>query len=352
MIRKLYKYMPLRLDFFNEPMLRATPVHLLNDPFEADAQHHQLMNILTHKFDEGELSTFDYQWGDDLHIGYEEREQLFHRKHSELATSELERITSELKQYGIVCFTEDYSNLLMWSHYADEHKGMVVELSSEVSWLKHKKSENPAFCRCFEDNLFSYLREMPERVIYRSNRPNFEFAIDVVNDLGDFKVFDNYFFSKGDNWIYEKEHRSVLPLEYADKVLTSYSPAIKECEELYSNLCVSKIKYDHLKQTSTCELTFSKETEQQKFSRLITCDSVTHGDDNPKFLYAIHERMISGIYLGCRVTDAEAVSVLESIKKNPNFCESILVKRAKVSSERYSLEFENISYPMLFVHSK
>ncbi|WP_333912014.1 DUF2971 domain-containing protein [Vibrio coralliirubri] len=351
MIRKLYKYMPLRLNFFKEPMLRTTPIHLLNDPFEADAQHYQMMDILTHQFDEGELSTFDYQPDDGLYIEHEKRERLFHSNHRELAASELKRVTSELKQFGIVSFTEDYSNLLMWSHYADEHRGMVVELSNEVSWLKYKKSERPALCRCFEDNPFGYLREMPDRVVYRSNRPNFEFAIDVVNDLGDSKVFDSYFFSKGDSWIYEKEHRSVLPLEYADKILTSYSNDIKECEELYPNLTVSNIKYDYLKQTARCELTFLK-TEQQEFSRIITCSSVTHNDNNPIFLYAVHERMISGIYLGCRVTDAEALSVLEAIKKNPNFCDSLVVKRGKMLNERYSLEFETISYPMLFSSGK
>ena len=31
------------------------------------------------------------------------------------------------KQVGICCLTQDPFNLLMWSHYADSHRGMVVE---------------------------------------------------------------------------------------------------------------------------------------------------------------------------------------------------------------------------------
>jgi hypothetical protein len=33
----------------------------------------------------------------------------------------------KVRNMGIICFTTEYDNLLMWSHYADQHRGFVLE---------------------------------------------------------------------------------------------------------------------------------------------------------------------------------------------------------------------------------
>ena len=38
----------------------------------------------------------------------------------------VEYLEDELNKYGIISLTEDPHNLLMWSHYAGEHRGVVV----------------------------------------------------------------------------------------------------------------------------------------------------------------------------------------------------------------------------------
>ena len=35
------------------------------------------------------------------------------------------------KSFGIACFSETYDSLLMWSHYADYHRGICLEYSYE-----------------------------------------------------------------------------------------------------------------------------------------------------------------------------------------------------------------------------
>lgn len=43
-------------------------------------------------------------------------------------------VQSELRQhyrYGICCFTESYTNPLLWSHYADQHQGLCIGYSTE-----------------------------------------------------------------------------------------------------------------------------------------------------------------------------------------------------------------------------
>ena len=131
--------MPLRMEFFDEPMLRATPIRYLNDPFEADVQKHQLIDVLNFRNDEGELGGLNLNDEDDestISESYEEHDKWFNENKHSLADAEQKRLISDFKQFGIVSFTEDYSNLLMWSHYADEHTGMVIEFSNEVTWLK------------------------------------------------------------------------------------------------------------------------------------------------------------------------------------------------------------------------
>lgn len=243
--------MPLRLDFFDEPMFRTTPVNLLNDPFEADVQHHQIIDILEHiDSEEGVYSSLFDEDEFTLEIESDTSES------NECVESELNRLAYKLKNYGVVSFTEDYSNLLMWAHYASEHKGMVIELSSEVTWLKKNKSKSPDLLRCFNTSMFDYLRELPERIIYRAERPHFEFAIDVVHDFGESKILDNYFYSKGDNWMYEKEHRSILPLKFADKIITTFTPEIQENIKDYPSVTLEK---PNSLNNSSCTIQFTNE---------------------------------------------------------------------------------------------
>jgi hypothetical protein len=39
------------------------------------------------------------------------------------------------KMFGVSCFTENYNNTLMWAHYADSHKGIIMEFKKEKSGL-------------------------------------------------------------------------------------------------------------------------------------------------------------------------------------------------------------------------
>ncbi|EMY6821289.1 DUF2971 domain-containing protein [Vibrio cholerae] len=343
-IRKLYKYMPLRLNFFNEPMLRATPIHALNDPFEADAQNSQVAQILRHLYDEGELLPYGNDDYEDLISDYRKLDKWFDEVKLSYTNSEVNRIKNKISQLGIVSFTEDYSNLLMWSHYVDQHRGMVIEFSNEVTWLKEQKSPNPDNLCAFNSNLSGYLKEIPERIIYRNSRPKFEFAIDVVFDDDYSKVYDNLFFSKGDSWLYEKEHRSILPLMYADKVIAKCTVDIEEISELKPSLIVNAIKSVKFGEQSYCELTFSNDND---FTREMVSSLDGYKDNDLIFLYRMNETFISSIYLGCRVTDSEVVKILDAIKRNSNFPENIIVKRAVISNNRYELDFEVISYPML-----
>lgn len=96
----------------------------------------------------------------------------------------LDRIEQNL-QKAVTCYTETPTNLLMWSHYADEYRGIVVAFNAE-----HE----------FFNNL--------QRVRYRDQR-------------GDFmRAPERRILIKGNDWIYEKEWRQVWnPLEESDETI-------------------------------------------------------------------------------------------------------------------------------------
>ncbi len=95
------------------------------------------------------------------------------------------------------------TNLLMWSHYADCHKGFVIEFGSR-----------------FIDGANI------EKVFYGEDRRQLTFEdIDENN-------FDSIFFRKSTEWSYEQEYRIVLPLAQAHDISKGniHLFKIKKCE--------------------------------------------------------------------------------------------------------------------------
>ena len=112
-------------------------------------------------------------------------------------------LRSELDKLGVCCFAEDWSHVLMWSHYAEKHTGICLRFKA--------KSDTPYFGRA-------------QRVRYETEYP-------ILNPLQK-STHDNLvssLFHKGDFWRYEKEWRIVefnggcgvqrFPLHLLDSVI-------------------------------------------------------------------------------------------------------------------------------------
>lgn len=162
---KLYKYMSTNAgkEFFNIPSLRLTPAFCLNDPFELSIPSSVLNNISKKGGNPDEANNF-------------------------------------MKLHGIVSLTESYSNLLMWSHYAGDHSGVVVEFDFESkSPLSLFNSYEPPPS---SDVLFGH-------VDYNKKRSRFNLPSRSLRN-----VMKPYYFKKSNDWKYEKEYRFVLPLTH------------------------------------------------------------------------------------------------------------------------------------------
>ncbi len=189
----IYKFLKFRDNLLQDKglILRATQRKFLNDPFEFRPP-----KKLTDKIKEFYLRTGMPE------PSYEKMCDSFYRLH------------------GVISFTESKSNLLMWSHYADGHKGLVLEF-------------NP------QNNFFNDL-----------NRVKYDSVISdhILNSINidDNDTFFKLFYIKSDEWIYEKEHRIIREFSGSDYYLKG--EAIREGKDsVYSDETVFfAVPYDAL----------------------------------------------------------------------------------------------------------
>ncbi len=93
-----------------------------------------------------------------------------------------------ISRVGICCLTTKPDNILMWSHYADNHKGFVVEFSTN-------HTDKNMCMDTVEDQLFGW------DVDYKQDMPT------IIAGTKDFDSVKDVFLTKSPDWEYESEYR-------------------------------------------------------------------------------------------------------------------------------------------------
>lgn len=133
--------------------------------------------------------------------------------------NELKRIGCELAKdwnglignYRVLSLTTKADNLLMWSHYADEHKGVVVKFRGSPSFGQPRKVnyfDGPRRLNDFFNSMFSEIVSKETSTVFS------EVDSDIAADVT-LKIMREYFFMKISDWKYENEYR--LAYEADDK---------------------------------------------------------------------------------------------------------------------------------------
>jgi hypothetical protein len=121
---------------------------------------------------------FEFSFYDRLLI---ENEKFRYLNFEEKKQAEMFKI--EISKFGVICYSTNWYNILLWSHYADNHKGMclVFEVSEENINNLHK---------------INYQNNFPE-INYLDNLNTREEIIKIVT-------------TKSIEWEYESEYREIL----------------------------------------------------------------------------------------------------------------------------------------------
>ncbi|MCW7551645.1 DUF2971 domain-containing protein [Endozoicomonas gorgoniicola] len=99
--------------------------------------------------------------------------------------------TSILDSVGVVSLTRTPVSILMWSHYADFHKGFVVEFKIPVMLPEREKYRMDRWLPCL-------------KVKYSKNRPILKYGMDNHQQL-----LNKILLTKSRIWKYEKEERVI-----------------------------------------------------------------------------------------------------------------------------------------------
>jgi len=206
--------------------------------------------------------------------------------------------TSFYRDKGIISLTETKDNLLMWSHYGDQHAGMVIEFD-----ITHD----------FFTSTFvtpdDYYEGKIGRVLYRKERLN---------------KLDNYlmepYFHKSDEWAYEKEHRLLLSIYKANE---NWIP--KNCKDKFINN--GYLKGENLSELNS---TFYK-VDKFEFSNI--CE-----DPSYMAMYKLPSEAIKSVTFGCRAS-SEFIETVKSKLKSNNMLHVDLFN-SSIDKLNYRLNFE------------
>lgn len=160
--------------------IRFTQACFFNDPFEMKPFIRGIMNEpdIIKKYGK-ELSTIIIEKIKDENI---------------LAVVEKKFYDTLNSHWGILSLTSNPKNILMWSHYANDHKGIVLEVDKNHKYF-NKMDDKKKF--------FNYIH----KVTYSLERP--------AQYLSDFNP-EEFFLTKSIEWKYEDEYRAFKQLDKLD----------------------------------------------------------------------------------------------------------------------------------------
>lgn len=274
MPKELYKYTTVEaaIKTLTTSTLRFTSPDCFNDPYDSNPPFK--LKKLTNK--EKELL---------INKGYtfKNNEQDPFILESNLSVKQLIKISlNDYKPYlRLYCFSEINNSILMWSHYADSHKGIVIALNLP----------------------FSNILLPPEKVVY-NNIAIFDLTelIKKMTNPNSIKKGNNHalFLYKSPNWEYEHEYRSFLYTEELLQCISKYKNTSKQWQNCYKEL-KNNDKYIHL---------------------------------------PISPNVIKAVYLGCKISQADEIAIIEILKiKYPD----AKCYKAEKLEDSFNLRFNEIN---------
>lgn len=204
---KLYKYVSLESAFrlLRDGCVRFTQPGDFNDPFEMnpsfDLMSKQDINLLPDAPDGSGMKVLTpealqsmfaailpgLQKSISRHAGLE---GTFALRNNEVAQSTLDA------EFGVFCLSETADNLLMWAHYADNHRGAVFQFDTDSCF--------------FQDGSLGDDTPNSGKVEYVDKRPVLSHS-----NLRSPKLL----FRKSPEWAYEREWRFIRRLNEAERVI-------------------------------------------------------------------------------------------------------------------------------------
>lgn len=204
----LYRYISLnskdKIDRFfkllNENKLYFSSPMFFNDPYDskanfADCSEQDIMDALQMRYKKKHTSATHEDCHDFVQYARKSKPEMFDGM--QIRAEEQESIERSLDTNGIVCLSETNDDILMWSHYADAHKGLCLVFAKEI---------------IANDKRFMFRKvNYPEDNSLISCKRFYEMYL----EKGD-EIYELLFLTKSLHWKYEKEWRILVSAKYIE----------------------------------------------------------------------------------------------------------------------------------------
>jgi hypothetical protein len=228
---RLFKYVPSeRIDVLRDGVIRFTQPSELNDPFEsapylstflpAEMQEELLLTLryLFHRYSAkavngvlsrlgvpAELSAFLFvaAMSGVIQIDPTEpiRNWLARIVESKQRDAESRAQNALGDRFGILSLSETANNLLMWSHYADHHRGFAFVFNADHPFFR---GSSAGIGKLGVVQPVTYVSTRPSAAMFTPTLSLSRFVDQMIHDL---------FWVKNAEWQYEREWRLIYPLD-------------------------------------------------------------------------------------------------------------------------------------------
>lgn len=315
-MKKLYKYYSsnLKLDtYLKEPTIKISQLQHLNDPFEGFITGDVLTELIN-----------------KVHpILSPNKEKTF----SDIRAAK-RHIRRQIDCIGITSLSETSRNLLMWSHYASEHKGVCIGYKIPLITPHKSNSIEPPELRKVNYDSLLFDHEHIDLLKETNTDTDEIFA----------QIAERILTTKSEGWSYEKEHRYITQIEQCDIVryfknrtsMPKYiESAINKATEEKSHAVEEKYSYiDLVSKRTIKQLVHSINDPQSIEMKLKQSKDVA-------FLKKIPIKSIDSIYFGVNHPISEIEDII-SLKSTDKKYEHINLYHYELSKDRYEI----VPYPL------
>ena len=103
-----------------------------------------------------------------------------------------ECLYKSINEFRILCLSRNYNDILMWSHYAEGHRGFVLQFDTKA--------------------LLENFKQPPQEVFYPPNK-----SFPSIKDFNEKNCVHMFLITKSSQWEYEEEWRILMHIEGKDK---------------------------------------------------------------------------------------------------------------------------------------
>ncbi|ANQ21405.1 hypothetical protein BA893_06885 [Vibrio natriegens] len=170
---------------FNDP-LDCSPV-MINDLGDDELERLCFQMLAQRRGEEGALERLEnFRYYSQEYNNYEKQKESYLYQ---LQTEVMVQLDAVMKKRGVLSLSSKYDSPLMWSHYADEHRGVCIEFDMDSAVRIPKAID------------YDSVRGISAKLIHDYFVDGSESALE--------KIESQYFFNKAGEWRYESEWRLV-----------------------------------------------------------------------------------------------------------------------------------------------